>query len=348
MNGCLMRADMGQTPGACPTAQAIFSAALTRPLRAGHLPRRMDYTSLLPAVAFGLDLALGDPQRWPHPVRLIGAALTRLEPLAATLSPLLKRIYGLVVALGLCACVYALVLALVRLPGVGWVFSLYLAFAGLALGQLLREARSVTALLSSGQLDNARRELSYLVSRDTSVLDEAGLWRTLAETLSENFCDGFVAPFIYLVLGGPPLLWAYKTASTMDSMWGYKTERFRDLGWAGARLDDVLAFIPARISAFALLAAGAAMGLDSRRAFRNFRADARTMSSPNAGWPMAAAAWLCDASMGGATVYFGVALQKPQMGPPSKPWTADSVGILYRLVLSSGIGMVLLASMMLI
>lgn len=307
----------------------------------------MDYTSLLPAVAFGLDLALGDPQRWPHPVRLIGAALTRLEPLAATLSPLLKRLFGLAVALCLCASVYAVVLALVRLPGLGWVFSLYFAFAGLALGQLLREARSVSGLITSGRLDDARRELSYLVSRDTSVLDEAGLWRTLAETLSENFCDGFVAPFIYLVLGGPPLLWAYKTASTMDSMWGYKTERFRELGWAGARLDDVLAFVPARVSAFALLAAGMVMGLDSRRAFRNFRADARAMSSPNAGWPMAAAAWLCDASMGGEAVYFGVALQKPQMGPRSKPWTADGVGMLYRLLMSSGIGMVLLASMML-
>jgi len=134
----------------------------------------MDYTSLLPAVAFGLDLALGDPQRWPHPVRLIGAALTRLEPLAAKLSPPLKRLYGLAVALGLCACVYALVLALVRLPGLGWLFSIYLAFAGLALGQLLREARSVSGLITSGRLDDARRELSYLVSRDTSVLDEAG------------------------------------------------------------------------------------------------------------------------------------------------------------------------------
>jgi len=307
----------------------------------------MDYTPLLPALAFGLDLALGDPQRWPHPVRLIGAALTRLEPLAARLSPLLKRLFGLAVALGLCACVYAVVLALVRLPGLGWLFSLYLAFAGLALGQLLREARSVSGLIASGRLDDARRELSYLVSRDTSVLDEAGLWRTLAETLSENFCDGFVAPFIYLVLGGPPLLWAYKTASTMDSMWGYKTERFRELGWAGARLDDVLAFVPARVSAFALLAAGMAMGLDSARAFRNFRADARTMSSPNAGWPMAAAAWLCDASMGGEAVYFGVPLQKPQMGPCCKPWTAGNVGLLYRLILSSGIGMVLLSSMML-
>jgi len=307
----------------------------------------MDPTSLLPAVAFTLDLALGDPQRWPHPVRLIGAALTRLEPLAATLPAVLKRLFGLAVALGLCVCVYAVVLALVRLPGLGWFFSLYLAFAGLALGQLLREARAVSGLIASGRLDDARRELSYLVSRDTSVLDEAGLWRTLAETLSENFCDGFVAPFIYLVLGGPPLLWAYKTASTMDSMWGYKTERFRELGWAGARLDDVLAYVPARVSAFALLAAGMGMGLDSIRAYRKFRADARSMSSPNAGWPMAAAAWLCDASMGGETVYFGVALQKPQMGPHGKPWTADSVGLLYTLVLSSGIGMVLLSSMML-
>lgn len=307
----------------------------------------MDLNLLFPLAAFGLDLALGDPQRWPHPVRLVGAALDRLEPLAQGLKPSFRRPFGLAVALGLSSCAYVLAAALAGLPGVGWLFSLYLAFAGLALGQLLREGRAVSRLLSAGQIEEARVALSYLVTRDTSSLDEAGLWRTLAETMSENFCDGFAAPFFYLLLGGPPLLWAYKTISTMDSMWGYKTDRFRELGWAGARLDDALAFIPARLSAVALLITGAFMGRDAKRAFFRFRTDARTMASPNAGWPMAAAAWLCDASMGGESVYFGKALQKPQLGPQQRPWTRVTVGILYTLLLYSSLGIVSLATLLL-
>ncbi|MBI4804186.1 MAG: cobalamin biosynthesis protein [Desulfovibrio sp.] len=345
----------------------------------------MDFIFLLPFIAFALDMALGDPQGWPHPVRLIGRALDRLEKYSHSLFPpsegdrgksfppagagrspakdalasqlnksaetrtslqvrrisMQKRLFGLFAVILLSFGAYFAVLLLTRLPIIGWLFSLYFAYAGLALGQLLREARNVSHLIESGQLDEARRQLSFLVSRDTSVLDEPGLWRTLAETVSENFCDAFVAPLTYLFLGGPQLLWFYKSVSTMDSMWGYKTERFVDLGWAGARTDDVLAFIPARLSAYALIVSGFVLRLPAGKALLKFKQDARTMSSPNAGWPMAAAAWLCGASMGGPAVYFGTSVEKPLLGPAGSQWDIFRFKTLLRMIFVAGIGMVL-------
>ncbi|WP_243358751.1 CobD/CbiB family cobalamin biosynthesis protein [Fundidesulfovibrio terrae] len=329
----------------------------------------MDSTLFLPAAAFALDMALGDPHHWPHPVRLIGRALERLERLVqpsppdrdkgvpgspdapgrkSGATPAAKRVFGALVAALLGLGVYALVAWLGRISSVGWIFSLYLAYAGLALGQLTRETRAVAALIGSGRLDEARAALAFLVSRDTSVLDEAGLWRTLAETASENFCDAFVAPMFFLCLGGPPLLWLYKTVSTMDSMWGYKTPRFADLGWAGARADDVLAYIPARLSACLLIAAGFLMGLPAGKAWASFRPDARKMASPNAGWPMAAAAWLCGASMGGTAVYFGRTVEKPKLGPQYVSWDILLFRTLTRLIFISGFGMVLLSELLLV
>ncbi len=293
-------------------------------------------------VVVGLDLLAGDPPGWPHPVRMIGASLARLEPLSAAFSPAGKRCFGVAVAVLLPLGVAGVVWLLHRLPGVGWLCGLYFGFAGLALGQLLREARAVAALADAGRIDEARRAVSYLVSRDTADMDVPTIRRTLAETVSENFNDGFVAPLLYLFLGGPALLWFYKTISTMDSMWGYKTARFREIGWAGARMDDVLAWLPARLSAVALIGAGWCLGLRAGAAAANVRSDAARMASPNAGWPMAACAWLLGASMGGQASYFGTVVQKPALGPLSGEWTSARIRMLLRLVLVVGLGVALI------
>nr|WP_279355722.1 CobD/CbiB family cobalamin biosynthesis protein [Fundidesulfovibrio agrisoli] len=308
----------------------------------------MDFHTFLPLAAVALDAALGDPHRWPHPVRLIGAALNALERPVRNCPAGLQQIYGTATAFLLsyaaCACVYYLG----RLPVFGWAVSLYFAYAGLALGQLLREARAAARLIGAGRDDEARRALGMLVSRDTSGLDRAGQWRTLAETVSENFCDAFVAPFLYLCLGGAPLLWLYKTISTMDSMWGYKTQRFKHLGWAGARADDLLAWVPARLSAWVLIFSASLMGLPTAGARANVRADAARMASPNAGWPMSAAAWLCGASMGGRAVYFGQEVEKPLLGPADCAWEAESVKTLLNLIIISSIALCVSASALLL
>jgi adenosylcobinamide-phosphate synthase len=303
----------------------------------------MELMDFLPLIAFGLDLVLGDPQGWPHPVRWIGWLAKRLEDAGRLLcGGCPSRAYGTGAALALLA-VTALGYGFVTiLPLIGWLAMFYFAYAGLALGCLFKEGRRVSALLDAGELEKARTALSMLVSRDTSALDEQDCRRTLAETLSENFNDGFVAPFFWLCLTGPFGLWLYKTVSTLDSMWGYRTAEYENLGWFAARTDDLLAWIPARLSFGALLFCGWLMGLDWREAWNRAPGDARKMESPNAGWPMAVCAWLCGGGMGGSAIYFGIIKHKPALGPEGSPWTSSMLGALERLLFWSALLVALL------
>lgn len=252
---------------------------------------------VVPAVAMILDSLFGDPSDWPHPVRYIGQGLDLFEASVRKVKLNLRTAGWLAVILFAVGS-WSIAEILIAIPYVGILIAFYLAYAGLALGGLVKDARKVALLLDSGDVPGARKALSMLVSRDTSELDPAGIRRTLAETVSENLNDGFVAPMFYLALFGPGGLWAYKAVSTMDSMWGYRTERFKDLGYAAAKTDDLLAYIPARLTAWALLLTGWMRGLNYREAKIRFAEDATRMESPNAGWPMAAAAWLMRGQMG--------------------------------------------------
>lgn len=296
----------------------------------------------LPVIATVLDLLLGDPSRLPHPVRLIGRMLDWLEGHAR------EWVLGLKASGVLCVVLtagsaWAVVEFLTGLRFVGMIASLYFAYAGLALGELLDEGRDALELMEEGRLEEAREAVGMLVSRETSGMGEAELRKTLAETLSENLCDGYVAPLFYLVLGGPALMWAYKAVSTMDSMWGYRTERFAALGWAAAKADDLLAYIPARLTALLLLGAGALLRLPWREALRHVPAEAKTMDSPNAGWPMSACAWLLNGSMGGAAIYFGEAKMKPELGPKGQDWSIEKLQKIFRLmVFAAFLGIIVL------
>lgn len=277
-----------------------------------------------------LDLLFGDPREWPHPVRLIGAALDSLEGWAKgfRLGP---RVGGALCVLALAAGCAGIAALLSGLPLVGELLALYLGYAGLALGCLLRETQAVLALLENGRLAAARVHLAGLVSRDTADMDQDEVCRALGETLAENFNDGYVAPFFWLALLGPAGLWAYKAVSTVDSMWGYRTERFEELGKAGARADDALAFIPARLAALFIWIAG--WLLLRPASWNHIARDARTMDSPNAGWPMSAAAHVCGVSMGGPTCYFGELKDKPPLGPQDLPWSTGKIRAMRRVLL---------------
>ncbi len=299
----------------------------------------LDYPDYwLPFLALALDLAVGDPHGWPHPVRLVGGLLDFEERVVRRLPEGLHRALGVVLTLGNAALAYCLVRLLMGMPLVGWLVGLYLAFAGLALGQLLREGRAVSKALDKGELEAARILLGGLVTRQTERMGPDEMRKVLAETLSENLCDGLVAPFFYLAFGGPALLWAYKTVSTMDSMWGYRTPRFARLGFGCALTDDLLAFFPARLTAFAILVAGWCMGHRPPQGWAKVCEDAAKMSSPNAGWPMSAAAWVLDAAMGGPAVYFGETVAKPGLGPQVGVWTGEKIRRLDRLLAVAGVG----------
>ena len=272
---------------------------------------------LAPA-ALALDLLLGDPALpWRHPVCLVGGLLHRMEAPARRLAralpltpPTAQRLAGALAVLILVLITGAAVglsLAVAAFPPGGWaqgLTALYWAWAGLALGCLLRTGAEVQRRVGAFPLDGARSALSWLVSRDTSAMNRPLLRKTLADTLSENFTDAGIAPLFWLLVGGPVALWCYKAVSTTDSMWGYLTPRWRYLGCAGARGDDLLAFLPARLGALLLwltdgCARAAVRRLPSRAALlrpwdgrwpglARLRRDAAGMPSHNSGWSMAA------------------------------------------------------------
>lgn len=291
----------------------------------------------IPLAALVLDLLLGDPQRIFHPVQLLGKALDWEERTVRKFMGKNLKAAGILCLVVNVVVVFHVVNFLVDIPYLGWAIFLYFAYSGLALGQLLKEGKQISHLLDQNDLERARNRIGQLVSRDTDAMDENDMRKALAETLSENFNDGFIAPAFFLLLGGPALMWTYKMVSTMDSMWGYRNERFEKLGWAGAKGDDILAYIPARLSAL-FLAGGAWLVKRGKKGLaESIMADAAKMKSPNAGWPMATAAWLCSASMGGRTKYDGEFVEKPHLGPEQGVWDHKTLSLLLRLLMVSGI-----------
>ena len=306
----------------------------------------------LAPLALLLDLALGDPALpWPHPVCLIGRALDFLEAPVCKYARLAQKFPGKEVtgkipgALCLLLCAagsWLLVMAACNLPIIGPFFALYIAWAGLAAGCLLDTGKIVLARIETGSITEGREAMSWLVTRDTSQMDKNSLRKTLADTMSENFTDAFVAPFFWLLFLGPAGLWIYKTVSTFDSRWGYLTEKWAASGWAGARADDLLAWLPARLAPFLLWAChgmhrfiGHAPWLGCWPGYAMIRKQARTMTSPNSGWAMAACAWLCNGRMAGPDRYFGAIVQKGWLGPDirdAKDWTETRLSALFSLI----------------
>jgi len=265
-----------------------------------------------------LDLLLGDPRGWPHPIILIGSLIERLERwLRDTVQP--ARFAGILLVL-LCLLGTGVSAALLlKLAGVfsgwfAWLVSLWLGWSCLALRSLHRESRLVIDDLEAGDLPGARQALSQIVGRETGSLDEEAILRATLETVAENASDGVIAPLFYLLLGGPVLGLLYKAASTLDSMVGYKHDEYRDFGWAGARLDDLLNLIPARLTALLFVSAAFPLKLNGWEALRIMRRDAGKHASPNAGWPEAAAAGALGVQLGGPATYFGQRIEKPTFG----------------------------------
>lgn len=283
--------------------------------------------------AFVLDLAIGDPRWLPHPVRMIGKGCEATERLLRVrLGGGHERAAGvlLVCAVVLPAAAIAFVAGLLLLsfsgrPAafVGTLAFVYLVSTTLALRGLIGSARHVISAVRERKLQVARQRLAMIVGRDTDNLGEEAILRATIETLAENLSDGFVAPLLYLVVGGLPLAIAYKAVNTLDSMVGYKNARYIRFGWAAARLDDAANYIPARITglilapaAFCCALAGGAPGALSaaRRSFAIMRRDGRKHTSPNSGIPESAMAGALGVRLGGPSTYGGVMVEKPYIG----------------------------------
>jgi adenosylcobinamide-phosphate synthase len=276
-------------------------------------------------LSFGLDRAFGDPAWLPHPIRMMGRSVTALEDVLRrrAVRSIGERgagamLTGIVVLSSYGITWLSIFLAGKVHPGMGSVLIVYFSFTSLAVKSLGDEAMGVWGRLLQPDLVSARRRLSRIVGRETDQLSEPGVIRAAVETVAESSSDGIVAPLFYLALGGPPLAMAYKAISTLDSMVGYRTPRYRYFGWASARLDDLANYLPARITGLLMvLGAGLLFG-QARPAWEIMLRDGRKHDSPNAGIPEAAAAGAFGIELGGPSRYAGSIKEKPWLGRPGR------------------------------
>ena len=277
-------------------------------------------------IGFGMDLLLGDPRGMPHPVIWIGRLISALEPYLRAIFPRTpegERRAGGVLWL-LTAAVSTALPALVLWvcasisPWLRLAVESVMCWQILAVKSLRTESMKVYAALETGDLEASRRAVSMIVGRDTARLDRDGVTRAAVETVAENTSDGVVAPLVFLALGGAPLGFFYKAVNTMDSMLGYVEPPYRDFGFFPAKLDDVMNFVPARLSALLMLGAGGILGMDVRRGFRIFRRDRYNHASPNSAQTESVCAGLLGLRLAGDAWYHGVRHEKPTIGDPAQ------------------------------
>lgn len=291
-----------------------------------------------------LDLALGDPARFWHPVRWMGGAISALEPALRRLFPATPRggrrsgAVLVAVVVGGSAVLTCALMALATIGGIPalFAFDAWVTYRMLAGRGLAQAALRVEEGLRSGDLARARQAAGQMVGRDTGRLDEAGLARAAIESVAENTTDAVVAPLFYLALLGPVGGVCHKAASTLDSMVGYRNDRYRDFGRASARLDDALAFVPARFAGVLMCGAAGLAGLDAVRAWRVFKRDRRRHASPNAGHTEAACAGALGVELGGLASYNGLRVEKPVLGAPGRAPDRFDIRSACRLMMLTG------------
>lgn len=258
-----------------------------------------------------LDLVIGDPQGYPHPVKGFGWLISKSDCFLN--NGKLRLIKGMAMSTILVLFVYFstyfLLLALKDIPIIfQWSVHGTLIYFFLANKSLIVEGKAVFKALDNS-IEEGRQRLSWIVGRDTATLNENRVRTAVFETMSENLSDGVVAPLFYYAIGGIPAMAAYKMASTLDSMIGYKNERFIKFGKFAARLDDVANFLPARITAVLI-----ALITLSKRSLEFIFKYGNKHASPNSGYPEAALAGVLDCRFGGPNYYNGILVEKPYIG----------------------------------
>lgn len=291
-------------------------------------------------IGFTLDCLLGDPRWLPHPIRLFGWLIARLEKHFNRQN--YRRLKGTMVAAFLVGMTWLLLFLLFRelesFPTIYLIAASIGVFYGLANHSLIYESWLVIWALNNEGLEAGRRQLRFVVGRDTSNLNEQQIRTAVLETMAENLSDGVIAPLFYYALGGVPLLFAFKMVSTLDSMIGYKNDRYKSFGWFAARLDDLLNLIPARLTALLMVLVSL-----SWNGVRHIFQYGHRHSSPNAGYPEAALAGIVRCRFGGPNVYHGKLVEKPFIGHFQKTiadrdfWLAAYVNTASAMVMVGGI-----------
>jgi adenosylcobinamide-phosphate synthase len=279
-----------------------------------------------------LDALAGDPYWFPHPVRLIGGYIKAFEGFARGLAktPAALKTAGVCLTITTVAIAYIVPYLLLHLlfqihPVAYLLMNILLMYTCLAARCLGAEAMKIYRRLDQGDLEGARKQTSMIVGRDTAELDESGITRAVVETVAENSSDGVLAPLLYMAIGGAPLAMAYKAINTLDSMVGYKNDRYLHFGWCSARLDDAANYLPARLTAVGMAFTAGFLRMDFGNSVRTIHRDGRNHSSPNSGYPEAAAAGAMGIQLGGTNYYFGKPVYKPTIGDAHRELNKEDI-----------------------
>lgn len=300
----------------------------------------MKWTALALVLGFFIDLLVGDPRWLYHPVRIIGHGISFLEKHLRTCFPKTEKgeqragfLLVLLVCAGSAAVPFGILYLAYRIHLVfGICLEILMCYQMLAVKSLKDESMRVFEELKKGDLEGARYAVSMIVGRDTRTLDEAGVTKAAVETVAENTSDGIIAPLFYMAIGGPVLMFFYKGVNTMDSMVGYKNEKYLNFGRYAAKFDDIMNYLPARISAWLMIAASYMCGFDGKNAAKIYIRDRYNHASPNSAQTEAVMAGALDIQLAGNAYYFGKLYEKPTIGDNIRPVESQDIQRANRLL----------------
>ncbi len=286
-----------------------------------------------------LDLIIGDPSGLPHLVIYMGRCISAFEAFSRRYVD--KKFYKLagfgivIMSLSVCAlAVYAILKLIYLIPVkfIGYILQIVLVSHMLAAKSLKTESMKVYNKLKEDDIAASRKELSMIVGRDTENLSKGGVIKAAVETVAENFSDGVFAPILYSICFGIWGIYLYKMINTMDSMIGYKDEKYKDIGMAAAKLDDIVNYIPARLSAYLLILASAFKGLNYKNAYKIYRRDRYKHSSPNSAHTEAVVAGAFGVKLAGDAYYFGKLVKKDSIGDELREVDTEDIALVNSLM----------------
>lgn len=298
-------------------------------------------------IGFFLDLVIGDPNNPLHPVRGIGYLAKRLEALFRRAFKDCLKLAGLITWIFTVVITFLVPFGIVVISKklniyFGIIIEGILIYFCISSKALVVEGYKVIKFLLNDDIEGARKQLSFIVGRDTASLSKEKIISAVVETIAENMADGIIAPILYAAIFGAPLAFAYKAVNTMDSMFGYKNDKYIKFGYFPAKLDDVFNYIPARITGMLIVISSAVLRYDYKNSFKIYKRDKYNHTSPNSAHPEAAMAGALGVQLGGANYYFGKLVEKPTIGDKLKEVDINDVKKTSKvLYLSSFIGFVI-------